>query len=193
MRRRVVALVVVLALGFTGGCAGARVDDVAERAGTGVESGAAPSAPSGSASSSVEPVPTGCPESGLRVTAPAEANAAMGYRELPLYVTNCGDKPVKVEGRPEIVVLDKERRPAGTSIVPSVRHAGEPRTLTLAPGQKAVSVLAWRNTVTSVTDPTVEGHYLSVAPNAGGARQLVQLPHRLDLGTTGRLEASVWQ
>jgi hypothetical protein len=194
MRRLGAALVVLLAIGSAGACAGAR-GTAAEQAGTGVESSSvAPVDPvPASSAASPGPVPTGCPDSGLLVTATEEPDAAMGYREMPLYATNCGDKPVKIEGRPEIVVLDRERNPTGTSIVPSVRHTGEPHTRTLAPGQKAVSVLAWRNTYTSVTEPPVEGVYLSVVPRAGVPGQLVYLPHRLDLGSTGRLEASVWQ
>ena len=54
------------------------------------------------------------------------------------------------------------------------------------------AVLSWRNTYDDISKPPVSGVYLSVAVTEGGARQIVKPPVPLDLGSTGRLEVSVW-
>ncbi|MCO8277736.1 DUF4232 domain-containing protein [Actinoplanes sp. TRM 88003] len=116
----------------------------------------------------------------------------MGYREMVLNVRNCGTKPYELRGRPEIVVLDEEGLPLKISVVASTHYTPPPKRLVLKPGTGAMSVLSWRNTVTSVSGASDTGVSLVVAVTAGGKRQLVSLPSTLDLGNTGRLEASTW-
>ncbi|WP_432972436.1 DUF4232 domain-containing protein [Dactylosporangium sp. CA-233914] len=134
---------------------------------------------------------TGCPEGGLRIVAD-RGDAAAGYREMSLHLTNCGDTAVTVNGRPEIVVLGEDKSIQEISVVPSQHWSQSPHPVALAPGQSTTAVLAWRNTYTASDEPPVSGVYLSVAATPGGPRQLVKPPVPLDLGNTGRLEVSVW-
>jgi hypothetical protein len=156
--------------------------------------GCAGTAPS--AAPSVAPVPTSaapsvaaCPASGLLVTA-ARGEAAAGYREMTLYVANCGAEVCTIQGRPDIVVLDDKQNPLPVKVVPNVFFTASPRKMTLKPGTRAMATLSWHSTVT--TGEVATGVFLSVAPVAGVQHQIVTLPAPLDLGTTGRLEASAW-
>ena len=119
-------------------------------------------------------------------------DAAMGYREMPLRIRNCGTQPYEVQGRPDIVVLDEDGRPLEIAVVASRHYTAAPRRLVLKPGASARSVLSWRNTVTNVSGGADSGASLAVAVSAGGTRQAVALEAPLDLGNTGRLEASAW-
>lgn len=151
----------------------------------------APPSPSPSRSSSPSSTgPAACPASGLLITA-ERGEAAMGYREMTLLLRNCGTKPYALSGRPDIVVLDAGHRPLRVAVVASRHFTADPRRRTLAPGTGTMAMLSWRNTVTAA-DGAVSAPFLSVAPTAGAARQEVTLPAPLDLGTTGRLEASAW-
>jgi hypothetical protein len=148
------------------------------------------------ASPSASPSPAGeeeiaCPEGGVKITAD-RGDAAAGYREMSLHLTVCGDKPVTVNGRPEIVVLDKDHDTQDIAVIPSVHYPGPARPMTLTPGKSTAAVMSWRNTYDDISKPPVSGAYLSVAVTAGGPRQLVKPPVPLDLGSTGRLEVSVW-
>nr|BFE56919.1 hypothetical protein GCM10020063_014450 [Dactylosporangium thailandense] len=134
---------------------------------------------------------TACPDGGLRLWAD-RGDAAMGYREMGLHLLNCGDRPVTVSGRPEVVVLGKDRDPQDIAIVPGRSHSESAHPVALAPGQSTVAVLAWRNTYDDISKPPVSGVYLAVTPAPGAARQIVQPPVPLDLGSTGKLEVSVW-
>jgi hypothetical protein len=133
----------------------------------------------------------GCPEPGVRIVAD-RGDAAAGYREMALRMTNCGDRPYTVTGRPGIAVLGKDRESLEVDVVPSVHHTQSPHAVTLAPGQSTTAIMSWRNLVTDPTVVATSGVYLLVAPAAGEPRQLVKPPLPLDLGNTGRLEVSVW-
>src|SRR3954462_1938315 len=143
--------------------------------------------PSSGVSPSLEEDGAACPEGGVKITAD-RGDAAMGYREMGLHLTNCGDRPVTVSGRPEVVVLGEDRDVQDIAIVPSVHHNQAAHPVTLAPGQRTSAVLAWRKTYDDISKPPVSGVYLSVAPAPGGPRQIVRPPVPLDLGSTGRLE-----
>jgi hypothetical protein len=132
-----------------------------------------------------------CPDGGVKITAD-RGDAAAGYREMSLHLTICGGKPVTVNGRPEIVVLDKDHATQDIAVIPSVHYPGPAHPMTLTPGQSTAAVMSWRNTYDDISKPPVSGVYLSVAVTAGGPRQLVKPPVPLDLGSTGRLEVSVW-
>lgn len=151
-----------------------------------------PPSPSPSLSPSTgSAAPAACPASGLAITA-ERGEAAMGYREMTLLLRNCGTDPYDLSGRPAIVVLDADHRPLPVAVVASEHFTADPRRRTVAPGNGAMAVLSWRNTVTASDVPAVSAPYLSVAPTAGTAHQEVVLPSPLDLGNTGRLEASAW-
>ena len=132
-----------------------------------------------------------CPAPGLLITA-ERGDAAAGYREMTIKAKNCGDTPYVLDGRPDIVVLDADRKAAAVALVPSVHWTASPRKLTLQPGTSATAVLAWHNTVTESTVVATSGAYLDVAPGKGEPRQIVTPPVPLDLGNTGKLQASAW-
>ncbi|MEV6931704.1 DUF4232 domain-containing protein [Dactylosporangium sp. NPDC051485] len=135
--------------------------------------------------------PAGCPGEGVRVTA-ERGDAAMGYREMAVKLTNCGDRPYQVAGRPQVAVLGKDREVLPVDIVPSTHWNQTAHPVTLAPGQSTSAVLAWRNLVTDPTVVATSGVYLSVSPRQGAPAQVVRPEAPLDLGNTGRLEVSVW-
>jgi Protein of unknown function (DUF4232) len=134
-----------------------------------------------------------CPASGLRATA-AEPDAASGLRALEVSVVNCGATSRTVSGYPTVRVLA-----AGGTALPVTVHRGAsvttaiddpaPTTLTLRPGQTALTVLAWRNTVTDSTVDAETGAALAVT--VGGHPQV--LPVTVDLGNTGRLDVTAWR
>ncbi|MEV4352669.1 DUF4232 domain-containing protein [Actinoplanes sp. NPDC049596] len=132
-----------------------------------------------------------CDLTGVLISA-TRGDAAMGYREMSLIIRNCGSKPYAVQGRPDIVVLGKDGRPLDISVEPSVHYTPAPKRLVLKPGASARSVLSWRNTVTNVGGYSDTGTTLAVAPSETSTRQLVPLQYSMDLGNTGRLEASPW-
>nr|WP_221374174.1 DUF4232 domain-containing protein [Actinoplanes polyasparticus] len=150
-----------------------------------VPSSAAPTAPA-----AIESV-SACSLIGVLITAD-RGDAAAGYREMPLTVRNCGTEPYEVRGRPDIVVLGEDGRPLKVAVVASSHYTPAPRRLVLKPGEAARSVLSWRNTVTNIGGWSDTGASLVVAVSVGGDRQLVAVPATLDLGDTGRLEASPW-
>ncbi|GAA2390001.1 DUF4232 domain-containing protein [Dactylosporangium salmoneum] len=132
-----------------------------------------------------------CPDDGVRVTA-ERGDAAMGYREMAIKLTNCGDRPYEVAGRPQVAVLGKDREVLAVDIVPSTHWNQTAHPVTLAPGQSTSAVLAWRNLVTDPNVVVTSGVYLSVSPKEGATAQVVRPQTPLDLGNTGRLEVSVW-
>ncbi len=117
----------------------------------------------------------------------------MGYREMPLLLRNCGSSTYKLSGRPEIVVLDEDQKPLDVAVVPSIHYTAAPKPISVKPGSGAMVILSWRNTVTDATVVATTGAFLSVAPVPGAPRQILRLPSPMDLGNTGRLEASAWQ
>ncbi|MFI5910333.1 DUF4232 domain-containing protein [Dactylosporangium sp. NPDC051541] len=146
---------------------------------------------SASAGPSADVTEAACPPSGLKITA-ERGDAAMGYREMSLTLTNCGSVPVTVTGRPDIVVLGRDRDVQDIAVVASVHYTQSPHPVALQPGLRTSAVMSWRNTYDDISKPPVVGVYLSVAATPGAARQLVTPPATLDLGSTGRLEVSVW-
>ncbi|MER7664413.1 DUF4232 domain-containing protein [Streptomyces sp. NPDC096193] len=141
-----------------------------------------------------EPTPTTCPETGVAVVT-GVVDAAMGRRATTIRLTNCGTKPYRVEGYPQIGALDKDRDAlklkvthGANAYTDSGRDQG-PRPLTLAPGKSAVSVLNWNNRVTSF-DAVRPGAYLVVAPFRGEQEQTV--PFFLDIGTSAELDVTAW-
>lgn len=137
-----------------------------------------------------------CPPSGIRVTAD-DGDAAMGLRVVGLFLENCGDRDYTLKGYPRLTLLDDDHQPVdGVTIV----HGGggiatvtgfddPPRTVTLAPGERARSGLMWRNTTGSGTAVGVP--YVRVLARPDAAPVMIT-PH-LDLGTTGKLAVSAWR
>ncbi|MET9295346.1 DUF4232 domain-containing protein [Streptomyces sp. NPDC003077] len=137
---------------------------------------------------------TACPEPGVRI-AGGPVSAAMGLRAMSISMTNCGTRPYEVNGYPGLRVLDDKREPLAvrtvdsSSIASDIKDPGA-RPLTLRPGERAIAMLVWRNTVDSITEPA-NGEFLEVTPAKGRPPQVVK--ELIDVGTTGKLGATAWK
>ncbi|WP_433306534.1 DUF4232 domain-containing protein [Actinoplanes sp. CA-030573] len=131
-----------------------------------------------------------CPPSGLRASA-ERGEAAAGYREMTVYLENCGDRDYQLQGRPDIVVLGADRNPLPVVVEPNRLVTAPPRRIVLKPGEKASSTLSWHSTVEAGKE-VATGAYLAVAALAGTEHQTIALPSALDLGTTGKLATTAW-
>ncbi|WP_221356009.1 DUF4232 domain-containing protein [Streptomyces beigongshangae] len=136
--------------------------------------------------------PEGCPASGLRFEAD-QGDAAMGLRAMGLHVTNCGDRPHRLNGYPDVLVLDASGTPfpgvrtvEGTDQVSMAPEDPGPRPLTLGPGETAHASLYWRMHNT-------DGVYLRVAARKGDGTVTVRPPHPLDIGPENVLGTTAWQ
>ncbi len=137
-----------------------------------------------------------CPASGVHVYAD-QGDAALGLRVVGLHLVNCGTRPYRLDGYPDLELLDEDH-----DIVDSVRilHGterismaaggeGRPRPVVLRPGEAARAGLAWRNT-TGAGEP-VNAPYLRVRAKPG-APPVTVVPE-FDLGTTGKLGVGPWK
>ncbi|MFF3752281.1 DUF4232 domain-containing protein [Streptomyces sp. NPDC002018] len=152
--------------------------------------GAGPTDPAGSVPSAE---PAGCPPSGVSVR-PGPVDAAMGHRAVVITLENCGERPLRVNGYPEVGVLDADREPLtvklthGHAYTDAGRDQG-PRPYTLERGDTVQSVLHWNNRITD-TRPAGSGAYVVIAPAEGARRNTV--PLLLDIGTSGELDVTAW-
>ncbi|MFD7121662.1 MULTISPECIES: DUF4232 domain-containing protein [unclassified Streptomyces] len=209
--RRTAALAagsLVLIAGATG-CSDIRNEIDAARGGGGGGGAGTPAAAASepSAALSAEPPPdrpagpepweaTGpgrCLASGVAVSH-GMVNAAMGIRAVSVGLRNCGTKPYRVNGYPEIGALDEDREPVGLKLVQGNESTGAaddpgPRELTLAPGESARSVLRWNNRITE-SGAHSTGSYVVVAAAPGEERETLPLP--LDIGSDGELRVTAW-
>ncbi|MFI5985879.1 DUF4232 domain-containing protein [Streptomyces sp. NPDC051555] len=139
-----------------------------------------------------------CPEGGVRIVE-GQGDAAMGLRVGRLRLVNCAAEPYRLEGYPEVRVLDADARRAEVSVVhgsggitTGVSGMDQPpQPVVLMPGEAASFPLLWRNTVTDGT--TVDGRYVEVVPRPGAPAVRLKLVEPLDLGTTGKLGIGPWQ
>lgn len=124
----------------------------------------------------------------------------MGLRAGGLRLVNCGTQAYRLDGYPEVRVLDADARPVArvavvhgsggiSTGVPGMDRPPEP--VVLMPGESASFPLLWRNTVTD--GAAVDGRYVEVVPRPGDAAVRLELVHSLDLGTTGKLGIGPWQ
>ncbi|MGP4044647.1 DUF4232 domain-containing protein [Streptomyces sp. 2A115] len=150
-----------------------------------------PSVSEPSAPVPVQPV-GGCPSSGVRIDTEL-VNAAMGLRATTLTLTNCGERPYKLNGYPSITVLDEAGEPfpevrtvEGTDQVPMAGDAPAPKPLTLDPGETAQAGLVWRMHAEA-------GVYLRVVPQKGRETVTVRARDTLDIGPDNILGTSPWQ
>ncbi|MFD3720456.1 DUF4232 domain-containing protein [Streptomyces sp. NPDC058674] len=142
-----------------------------------------------------------CPEGGVRLLEDGPGDAAMGLRLQSFRLVNCGSDVYELNGYPEVRLSDGENRPVAvevgngsapvTSEVPSVD--APPVRVVLAPGAAASVTMVWRNRVTDVTVPAVEGWVLDVRPRPGAPRVSLRLSRPVDLGNTGQLGTGAWQ
>lgn len=139
-----------------------------------------------------------CPRSGVHLYAD-DGDAAMGLRVVGLRLENCGTRVTRLDGYPQVRLLDEAHRPVqsvkilhgGSAIATGTGADGTPRTLLLKPGERAHAVLTWRNTVDSTTDSPVNAPYARVWAKPGAAP--VTVTPEFDLGTTGKLGVGPWK
>ncbi|RKN71602.1 DUF4232 domain-containing protein [Streptomyces klenkii] len=137
-----------------------------------------------------------CPPSGVHVYVD-EGNAAMGLRAQGIRLRNCGTQPYRLNGYPEVQLLDASHRAVdsvnilrgGSAISTGTGADGSPQPLALNPGEQAYSVLVWRNTVTS--GEPVNAPYARVRAQPGAPA--VMVTPEFDLGTTGQLGVGPWK
>ncbi|GGY01074.1 hypothetical protein GCM10010324_54760 [Streptomyces hiroshimensis] len=137
-----------------------------------------------------------CPSSGVHVYAD-EGDAAMGLRVLGLHLENCGTQAYRLNGYPQLQLIDEDHRPAdgvkvlqgGSAIASGTGADGSPQSLVLQPGEQAYSGLVWRNTVGG--GDAVNVPYVRVRAQSGAPA--VMVTPELDLGTTGQLGVGPWK
>ncbi|MFE2845601.1 DUF4232 domain-containing protein [Streptomyces scopuliridis] len=134
-----------------------------------------------------------CLASGVAVSH-GEVNAAMGIRAVSIGLRNCGTKPYRVNGYPEIDVLDEDREPVDLKLIHGNESTGAaddqgPRELTLAPGESVEAVLQWNNRITE-SGGHATGSYVVIAAAPGEERGMLPLP--VDIGTDGELRVTAW-
>ncbi|WP_128428845.1 DUF4232 domain-containing protein [Streptomyces cyaneus] len=152
------------------------------------------SVPAAEASSASGP----CPESGVRLYAD-DGDAAMGLRVVGLHLVNCGTSSYRLNGYPELELLDEDhdsvdgvRVLRGTDrISTATGGGGTPQPVVLRPGEAAEAGLAWRNTTEAGVGDPVNAPYVRVRARPG-ADPVMVVPE-LDLGTTGRLGVGPWK
>ncbi|PWK49048.1 DUF4232 domain-containing protein [Actinoplanes xinjiangensis] len=150
-------------------------------------------APSVSVTRSPDPVPR-CID-GLEISV-GEGDAASGLRVVGLQLRNCGGKPYRIKGYPELSILDEDRKPLDVRVLRGIGEVTalppwevQPKQETLAPGESVRALLAWRNLTTDAETVAV-GEFVSVAAGAGQSRHLLAL--HIDAGNTGKVAISPW-
>ncbi|MFF1871249.1 DUF4232 domain-containing protein [Kitasatospora herbaricolor] len=145
---------------------------------------------------------TDCPDPGVTITA-GPANAAMGLRVLTIDMVNCGIHRYTVTGYPAVRVLDDQHRPLGVTVESGSSAYGAvggldatPVQVTLLPGERATSLLAWRNTLVGPVLPTPltagTGTHLAISPTADRPPQTVTPGHPLDFGDAVAPAVAPW-
>lgn len=139
------------------------------------------------------PAPPVCTPEGISIGM-GTPDAAMGLRAATITLRNCGDRPYRLDGYPALRVLDEARQPFDVKIVRGTTQIKDdgPKRLTIRPGKSAVFGIVWRNLVTDPTTTAVAGTYLEVRPAPGRPVVIVEADGPIDLGNTGRLEATAW-
>lgn len=172
----------------------------------GTADGVAPWVPTPSPVPSAVPSPTpprlsttACPPEGVRLQADS-GDAASGLRVLGITLVNCGTKNYQLSGYPAVQALDDDGTVLDirvldgvTEILGSMPWDGPPKPVTLRPGQRASTAVAWRNTYDDIRKPPANGKYLRIEPLAGRPAQTIEPDAPLDFGSTGRLAVSSWQ
>lgn len=156
----------------------------------------------GASNDAVLPSPSSsdCPSSGVRLEF-GDGDAAMGLRVAGLSMINCGRSPYEVEGWPVVQALDEDMKPLDVRILTDPAAIAGPidgwdapaSPISLKPGERATSVVVWRNTYQSVSEPPVVVENLQVHPSRGRDGQVLTPAGGLDLGSTGRLAVGPWR
>ncbi|NEA56123.1 DUF4232 domain-containing protein [Streptomyces sp. SID13666] len=147
-----------------------------------------------------EAAPAGgaCPLSGVSVYVD-KGDAAMGLRAVGLHLRNCGTQTYRLNGYPQLQILDEGHKPVssvkvlhgGSAITASSGADGVPQQLVLKPGESAYADMVWRNTYEAGAGDPVNAPYVRVWAKPGAAPMTV-IPE-LDLGSTGKLGVGPWK
>lgn len=131
-----------------------------------------------------------CTKAGTSVAIGA-VDAALGHRAFGIELCNCSRKPVVVDGYPTVKVLDAQRKPMPVRVERGSSYMGRdpgPKRITLAPGKRLVSLVAWSATVTD--GKKGEGEFVTIQPRPGDPPTTFGV--WLDLGTTGEVSVIAW-
>lgn len=135
---------------------------------------------------------------GLLVEA-GPVEAAMGLRAMTVTLTHCGTGTYRLDGYPDLRVLDADREPLdvralkGTDAITTGMRDPGPHPVALAPRQSATVAVVWRNTYDDTSHPAVHAPHLRVVA-APGAQARTVTPHGgIDLGSTGRIATTAWK
>ncbi|RUL93871.1 DUF4232 domain-containing protein [Verrucosispora sp. FIM060022] len=141
--------------------------------------------------------PGPCPAEGVRINS-LGVSAAMGLRAMGLELVNCGSRPYRLHGYPQLRLLDSDDNPIKVRVIAGARGITSgfddpPRPLTLAPGEAAGAAVLWRNLVDDPTVVATNAQRLEVAPAEGEPTQEVAVEGPIDLGNTNRVGVSAWK
>jgi hypothetical protein len=132
--------------------------------------------------------PLWCTSGQLEYSA-GQADAALGSRGMPIYVTNVSDAPCVLESYPDVAFSD----PTTSALEVAVDHGGTMAgddagvsRIDLQPGGQAEAILGWGAMAASSTEPA---GWLHVAAYHGAERQMV--PVDTDI-TGGAVAVSAW-
>ncbi|MEV6693421.1 DUF4232 domain-containing protein [Micromonospora sp. NPDC051196] len=141
--------------------------------------------------------PCPCPADGVRISH-LGVSAAMGLRAIGLELVNCGSRPYRLHGYPELRLLDSDGNLIRVRVILGAKEITSgfdfpPRPLTLAPGEAAGATVLWRNLVDDPTVVATDAQRLEVAPTEGQPTQEVAIEGPIDLGNTNRVGVSAWK
>ncbi|WP_210408361.1 DUF4232 domain-containing protein [Allokutzneria sp. NRRL B-24872] len=137
------------------------------------------------------PPPPPVPEPCLKVTT-GIVDAALGFRQMGLYVTNCGAKVAEVNGYPAVKFFDAQGNLLDLTVGRSATDDPGAKPLTIKPAEQLVAHLSWRNTVTDIDRVPYTATALEIAPLEAMPGQKVDPKTKLDLGNTSRVDVTAW-
>ncbi|MEV4601236.1 DUF4232 domain-containing protein [Amycolatopsis sp. NPDC049253] len=143
-----------------------------------------PPVPAPASSSEAAPSP-------VLVVAAGIVEAGLGHRGSVLTLTNNDTEAHTLNGYPTVRVLDGSGKPLDVQVHHDVSYFSPdpgPKSFTLAPHEKLMSVVSWSATVTSGEVTT--GAAVAVVAAPGEPEQTV--PLKTDLGTTGEITVTAW-
>ncbi len=122
----------------------------------------------------------------------------MGLRAMGLELVNCGSRPYRLHGYPQLRLLDSDDNLIRVRVIAGAKGITSgfddpPRPLTLAPGEAAGAAVLWRNLVDDPTVVATNAQRLEVAPAEGEPTQEVAVEGPIDLGNTNRVGVSAWK
>ncbi|WP_344879351.1 DUF4232 domain-containing protein [Allokutzneria multivorans] len=137
------------------------------------------------------PPPPPVPDPCLKVTT-GIVDAALGFRQMGLYVTNCGTKVAELNGYPAVKFFDKQGNLLDLTVGRGATDDPGAKPLSIKPAEQVVAHLSWRNTVTDIDRVPYSATALEIAPVESMPGQKVDPGTTLDLGNTSRVDVTAW-